>query len=336
MLAMFLPIVPGGRKERSIIESRKIAEKSGVAKYRYQSIVRQELSSVSIIFYVTYYIHHSIFVVSMLRPAFVTTFSAAPAPLTSYTSSSFAELVSSTTTNDNNSLSTTIIRSTSLSSSITMASIPSTSAYSPPDTNTRVFEAIGPDPSVLGAFGIVVLVCIAAGYVWANDVVPVSRTKLAISKNRGDVRDYLDSLRPEPLTVTEEVDDRVEGMQTILDGSAHQQLVLSSTTTTTLSDAGDGDSSSSIVTTTKEQQQRRNDNNIIVKPNVGDGRDFERWLFTDWLNKPNMNKGGRQKEPALPILKDAKWNSGDNPVLVTAAIMMLVVVVASITERIAT
>lgn len=55
-----------------------------------------------------------------------------------------------------------------------------------------------------------------------------------------------------------------------------------------------------------------------VKPNVGDGRDFERWLFSDWLNKPGA-KGGRQKEPALPILKEAKWNSGDNPVLVTAA-----------------
>ena len=55
-----------------------------------------------------------------------------------------------------------------------------------------------------------------------------------------------------------------------------------------------------------------------TKPNVGDGRGFERWLFTDWLNKPDA-KGGRQKEPALPILKDAKWNSGDNPVLVTAA-----------------
>ena len=55
-----------------------------------------------------------------------------------------------------------------------------------------------------------------------------------------------------------------------------------------------------------------------LKPNVGDGRDFERWLFTDWLNKLDT-KGGRQKEPAFPILKEAKWNSGDNPVLVTAA-----------------
>ena len=82
-----------------------------------------------------------------------------------------------------------------------------------------------------------------------------------------------------------------------------------------------------------------NSNNIdksneLIKPNVGDGRDFERWLFSDWLNKPS-SKGGRQKEPALPILKEAKWNSGDNPVLVTAAIMMLGVVLASITERVA-
>lgn len=74
--------------------------------------------------------------------------------------------------------------------------------------------------------------------------------------------------------------------------------------------------------------------NELIKPNVGDGRDFERWLFSDWLNKPS-SKGGRQKEPALPILKEAKWNSGDNPVLVTAAIMMLGVVLASITERVA-
>ena len=40
--------------------------------------------------------------------------------------------------------------------------------------------------------------------------------------------------------------------------------------------------------------------NELIKPNVGDGRDFERWLFSDWLNKPS-SKGGRQKEPALPI-----------------------------------
>ena len=73
----------------------------------------------------------------------------------------------------------------------------------------------------------------------------------------------------------------------------------------------------------------------MIRPNVRDGRDFERWLFSDWLNKPGA-KGGRRKEPALPILKEAKWNSGDNPVLVTAAIMIMGIVLASITERIET
>ena len=47
------------------------------------------------------------------------------------------------------------------------------------------FEAILPDPAVIMGMGFVVLLCIAASYVWANEVVPVSRTKLAISKSRG-------------------------------------------------------------------------------------------------------------------------------------------------------
>ena len=51
--------------------------------------------------------------------------------------------------------------------------------------STPVFEAVAPDASLLVGMGSVVLLCIAAGFVWANDVVPVSRTKLAISKSRG-------------------------------------------------------------------------------------------------------------------------------------------------------
>ena len=93
-----------------------------------------------------------------------------------------------------------------------------------------------------------------------------------------------------------------------------------------LKTAGDNDATDSLVdTTTAIESNALNENGMMdtrsietVKPNVGDGRDFERWLFSDWLNKSDV-KGGRQKEPALPILKDAKWNSGDNPVLVTAA-----------------
>lgn len=105
----------------------------------------------------------------------------------------------------------------------------------------------------------------------------------------------------------------------------------------TYDDTAMDDINASTIVADEQSTDNLVDESVVenVKPNVGDGRDFERWLFTDWLNKPDA-KGGRQKEPALPILKEAKWNSGDNPVLVTAAIMMLGVVLASITERIAT
>lgn len=162
-------------------------------------------------------------------------------------------------------------------------------------SSQQIFEAVAPDTSLLVGFGAVVILCTVAGFVWANDVVPVSRTKLAISKSRGEVREYLDDLKTPSEAVTDDLDATMPTMASVDENTMVEN----------------------------------------VKPNVGDGRDFERWLFTDWLSKPGT-KGGRQKEPALPILKDAKWNSGDNPVLVTAAIMMLGVVLASITERIAT
>ena len=165
--------------------------------------------------------------------------------------------------------------------------------------STQVFEAVAPDPSLLIGMGSVVLLCVAAGFVWANDVVPVSRTKLAISKSRGEVREYLDDLR-------------------------------------TTSDGTSADNETNATNIANNEQIMGDEKRVeLVRPTGDDGRGFERWLFSDWLNKPD-SKGGRQKESALPILKDAKWNSGDNPVLVTAAIMMLGVVIASITERIAT
>lgn len=193
----------------------------------------------------------------------------------------------------------TIAESISLSSS---TSLISASAATDVAGSAQVFEAVAPDTSLLIGFGSVVILCIAAGWVWANEVVPVSRAKLAISKNRGEVKEYLDGLK-----TTDEIS--TDGMNaTII--ALNEEGMLDSETVDTLAVEN-------------------------VKPNVGDGRDFERWLFTDWLSKP-ASKGGRQKEPALPILKEAKWNSGDNPVLVTAAIMMLGVVIASVTERIAT
>jgi hypothetical protein len=139
------------------------------------------------------------------------------------------------------------------------------------------FEPILPDTSAIIGFVGIILVSAVAGWVWANQVVPVSRTNLAISKRTGPVKDYLDELR---------------------EAGAN----------TAVSNATDSGSSG--------------------------GREFEQWLFTDWLEKPEK-KAGRQKEPALPILKNAKWNSGDNPVLAASALIGLGVLFTSVTERIA-
>ena len=151
----------------------------------------------------------------------------------------------------------------------------------------KTFEAVAPDTSILIGFGIVSVLSVIASQVWANEVVPISRTKLALSKRDGEVKEYLDGLK--------------------------QASYYNSTT------EGELDMK-----------------NLEIKPNIGDGRDVERWLFSDWLNtnKSASGGGGRKKEPALPILKKAKWNSGDNPVLVTAALMMIGIVVASVTERV--
>ena len=58
-----------------------------------------------------------------------------------------------------------------------------------------------------------------------------------------------------------------------------------------------------------------------------DDRNFERWFLSDWLNK------SKSKPAAIPFLKKAKWNSGDNPILVAFAGIFSLVLVASIAER---
>lgn len=66
------------------------------------------------------------------------------------------------------------------------------------------------------------------------------------------------------------------------------------------------------------------------------GRAMERWLFTDWLrDNKSDRRAGRQKEPALPILRNEKWNSGDNPILVATLLIGLGVVLTAFTERVA-
>mmetsp|Transcript_27484 Transcript_27484/g.41600 ORF Transcript_27484/g.41600 Transcript_27484/m.41600 type:complete len:171 (-) Transcript_27484:136-648(-) len=124
--------------------------------------------------------------------------------------------------------------------------------------SVTTFDPVLPDTTTLVGFGVLTILCGVAWVIWSDQVVPVSRTKLAISKSRGDVKEYLDDLK--------------QG---------------------------------------------------------GDERPVEQWLFADWLQD---NKSAKQ--PAIPFLKKAKWNSGDNPVVVTSAIMILGIVVASISERV--
>ena len=59
----------------------------------------------------------------------------------------------------------------------------------------QIFAPALPDTATLVGFGSVVLLSALATFVWANQVVPVARTNLARSKQRGPVRDYLDELQ---------------------------------------------------------------------------------------------------------------------------------------------
>ncbi len=59
-----------------------------------------------------------------------------------------------------------------------------------------------------------------------------------------------------------------------------------------------------------------------------DDREFEQWLFTDWLS------GKTRKPAALPFLKKAKFNSGDNPILAATALIGTAVITASIIEQV--
>jgi len=180
------------------------------------------------------------------------------------------------------------------------------------DANVQVFEPVMPDTSGLVAMGGVVVLCVIAALVWNNSVVPISRTKLAISKSRGEVKQYLDGLDEGAATTTSNTDtsssdDKPEGVETSMQSNSADDISegVEASMQSNSADAADSD-----------------------------GRDFERWLFTDWLEgRKGGSKAGRQKEPALPILKSAKWNSGDNPVVVTSALMFLGVVIASLTER---
>lgn len=168
------------------------------------------------------------------------------------------------------------------------------------------FSPILPDTTALVAFGAIAVLSALAVWVWANQVVPVSRTNLALSKKNGAVKDYLDELR-----AAEEAAGTVTG---------ETPMKAATIMNATSAEASSPDSSSSSPPPSP----------------ATDSRTLERWLFTDWLqtsSKMDKNTGGRQKEPALPILKSAKWNSGDNPVLAASALILGGVLLTAVTER---
>jgi hypothetical protein len=159
-----------------------------------------------------------------------------------------------------------------------------------------VFEPIMPSAESLVGFGIIVILCVVVSNVWAEQVVPVSRTKLAISKRRGEIKEYLDELK------------------------ASDSSLLNSTDIDLFRAATNNATDTNVPVSSKAAKK--------------DSRSFERWLFTDWLlDNKSERKSGRQKEPALPILKDAKWNSGDNPVLAASALLGAGVLFSAIAER---
>ena len=56
-------------------------------------------------------------------------------------------------------------------------------------------------------------------------------------------------------------------------------------------------------------------------------RKLERWLLTDW------REPSRRKEPALPMLPKSKFNSGVNPVLAAAALILSFGLANALAER---
>ena len=111
----------------------------------------------------------------------------------------------------------------------------------------------------------VVGVLIFATNLWWNTIIPQKRKELSLSKNKGEVKEYLQTL---------------------------------------------------------------SESSLLDSEDSTENRAFERWLFADWLRKRT-----EPKSAALPFLKKAKWNSGDNPILVAFGAIMACVITASFLER---
>ena len=171
----------------------------------------------------------------------------------------------------------------------------STGDISKVDVPVPSYEPMLPQTEILVGMVLITLVSLIACWVWGNQVVPVSRAKLAISKSRGEVKEYLDDLK-----------------------ASDPSLVVETEEVTNINEAA-VDEKATILSVVKK-----------------DDRAFERWLFSDWLrDNKSERRAGRQKDAALPFLKDAKWNSGDNPVLAATALILVGVLFSSLLERLA-
>jgi hypothetical protein len=173
-----------------------------------------------------------------------------------------------------------------------------------------VYEAMLPPTETLVGMGLVLILCIVCAWYWTEKVVPVSRTNLAISKSRGEVKEYLDELRSTAPKLLEKTNANSKDLTSVHDATDTNKEDVHNNTT---------DYSNTVFSSRSSQ------------------RAFERWLFTDWLiDNKSERRAGRQKEPAIPILREAKWNSGDNPVVVAAALMVLGLLLTAVNENIST
>eukprot|EP01036_Dinobryon_divergens_P033846 gene33846-43732_t len=123
-------------------------------------------------------------------------------------------------------------------------------------------------PEIVYSIAGVLSILAVTVYIWWTLVIPQQRSKLAISKKKGDVKQFLDSI---------------------------------------------------------DDDSNNEDNNDGQKRML-------RWVFTDWLRNRNIDTRV-SKDAALPFLKKAKWNSGDNPILVAFGAIMACVIAASLAER---
>jgi type II secretory pathway pseudopilin PulG len=156
---------------------------------------------------------------------------------------------------------------------------------------------------VLARFAVIFAVLLGTALYWWQVVIPQQRTRLAISKSRGQVKQLLDQL------VTD-------------DGTAN------------------GTSSSTITTDncmTTVTSETSGDSAVVSNGNDGfsaEQKSLLRWFFSDWLDRREGRRGGK-KPAAIPVFSQgAKWNSGDNPILVAFGGIMACVIAASLAERV--